>query len=119
MLVSGLMSGTSYDAVDAAAAELRLDGDTLVLEPRGMVSTPYDDGLREALGAALPPKPSGPRLGGRRQWFGQWEATMKRWDVLKQAGMIHIVGYDVKCRGNLFAVTEAGREALAETKEQA
>jgi anhydro-N-acetylmuramic acid kinase len=55
VLVIGLMSGTSHDAVDAAAAELRLDGDTLALEPRGMVSTPYDDGLREALGAALPP----------------------------------------------------------------
>lgn len=51
----GLMSGTSYDAVDAAAAELRLDGEALVLEPRGMVSTPYDDDLRRALAAALPP----------------------------------------------------------------
>ncbi|MES4891489.1 anhydro-N-acetylmuramic acid kinase [Streptomyces sp. NPDC096012] len=55
MLVIGLMSGTSYDAVDAAAAGLRLDGGTLVLRPLGMVSTPYDDGLRAALSAALPP----------------------------------------------------------------
>ncbi|MDX2592218.1 MULTISPECIES: anhydro-N-acetylmuramic acid kinase [Streptomyces] len=55
MRVIGLMSGTSYDAVDAAAADLRLDGDTLVLRPLGMVSAPYDDGLREALGVALPP----------------------------------------------------------------
>ncbi|MFF7971359.1 anhydro-N-acetylmuramic acid kinase [Streptomyces sp. NPDC007905] len=55
MRVIGLMSGTSYDAVDAAAGDLRLDGDTLVLRPLGMVSSPYDAGLREALAAALPP----------------------------------------------------------------
>ncbi|MGW0284326.1 anhydro-N-acetylmuramic acid kinase [Streptomyces sp. NPDC003236] len=55
MRVIGLMSGTSYDAVDAAAADLRLDGDTLVLEPLGMVSAPYDGALRAALAAALPP----------------------------------------------------------------
>ncbi|MCG7204794.1 anhydro-N-acetylmuramic acid kinase [Streptomyces arenae] len=55
MLVIGLMSGTSYDAVDAAAAELRLVDGTLLLKPLGMVSTPYDDELRDALAAALPP----------------------------------------------------------------
>ncbi|KUN03286.1 anhydro-N-acetylmuramic acid kinase [Streptomyces yokosukanensis] len=55
MRVIGLMSGTSYDAVDAAAAVLRLDGDTLLLRPLGMVSTPYDDGLRAALTRALSP----------------------------------------------------------------
>ncbi|MFG2119967.1 anhydro-N-acetylmuramic acid kinase [Streptomyces sp. NPDC048710] len=55
MRVIGLMSGTSYDAVDAAAADLRLDGDTLVLKPLGMASTQYDGTLREALAAALPP----------------------------------------------------------------
>ncbi|MFJ3304189.1 anhydro-N-acetylmuramic acid kinase [Streptomyces sp. NPDC086549] len=55
MLVIGLMSGTSYDAVDAAAAELRLDGDALVLKPLGTVSEPYDGALRELLAAALPP----------------------------------------------------------------
>ncbi|WP_316766073.1 anhydro-N-acetylmuramic acid kinase [Streptomyces sasae] len=55
MLVIGLMSGTSHDAVDAAAAELRLAGDTLLLKPLGMVSTPYDEELRESLATALPP----------------------------------------------------------------
>ncbi|MEU6576591.1 anhydro-N-acetylmuramic acid kinase [Streptomyces sp. NPDC046805] len=55
MLVIGLMSGTSYDAVDAAAAELRLTGDVLALKPLGMVSESYDAGLRESLAAALPP----------------------------------------------------------------
>ncbi|GAQ65480.1 anhydro-N-acetylmuramic acid kinase [Streptomyces scabiei] len=55
MRVIGLMSGTSYDAVDAAAADLDLDGDTLALTPLGTVSGAYDDELRAALGSALPP----------------------------------------------------------------
>ncbi len=55
MRVIGLMSGTSYDAVDAAAAELGLDGDTLTLRPLGHVAAPYDTRLRAALTAALPP----------------------------------------------------------------
>lgn len=53
--VVGLMSGTSYDAIDAAAADIALDGDALVLTPLGMVSTAYDDDLREELARALPP----------------------------------------------------------------
>ncbi|MFH8572527.1 anhydro-N-acetylmuramic acid kinase [Streptomyces sp. NPDC017993] len=55
MRVIGLMSGTSYDAVDAAAADLQLVGDTLELSPLGMLSEPYPDALRAALAAALPP----------------------------------------------------------------
>ncbi|HCA86958.1 MAG TPA: anhydro-N-acetylmuramic acid kinase [Streptomyces sp.] len=55
MRVIGLMSGTSYDAVDAAAAELTLQGDSLELTPLGMVSEPYPDELRAGLAAALPP----------------------------------------------------------------
>lgn len=55
MRVIGLMSGTSYDAIDAAAADLRLDGDSLVLRPLGMVGDAYGAEVREALAAALPP----------------------------------------------------------------
>ncbi|MCD7443239.1 anhydro-N-acetylmuramic acid kinase [Streptomyces lincolnensis] len=55
MWVIGLMSGTSYDAIDAAAAELRLAGDSVVLKPLGTVSERYDEEVREALAAALPP----------------------------------------------------------------
>ncbi|MEU5364235.1 anhydro-N-acetylmuramic acid kinase [Streptomyces sp. NPDC005925] len=55
MRVLGLMSGTSHDAVDAAAADLRLEGDTLLLTPLGMVSAPYPEELRAGLAAALPP----------------------------------------------------------------
>ncbi|WP_369194896.1 anhydro-N-acetylmuramic acid kinase [Streptomyces djakartensis] len=55
MRVIGLMSGTSYDAIDAAAADLRLTGDSLVLRPLGLVREPYDGELRASLTAALPP----------------------------------------------------------------
>ncbi|SED11197.1 anhydro-N-acetylmuramic acid kinase [Streptomyces melanosporofaciens] len=55
MRVIGLMSGTSHDAVDAAAADLVLDGDTVVLVPLGLVSEAYPQALRSALSAALPP----------------------------------------------------------------
>ncbi|MEU8567419.1 anhydro-N-acetylmuramic acid kinase [Streptomyces pathocidini] len=55
MRVIGLMSGTSYDAVDAAAADLAIEGDSLVLTPLGLVSEVYDEGLRAGLAAAMPP----------------------------------------------------------------
>lgn len=58
MRVIGLMSGTSHDAVDAAAADLTLQGDSLLLTPLGMVSAPYPEDLRTALAAALPPAPT-------------------------------------------------------------
>ena len=50
-----MMSGTSFDAIDAAAADIELEGDVLHLRPLGSLSAPYDDDLREALAAALPP----------------------------------------------------------------
>ncbi|WP_030204580.1 anhydro-N-acetylmuramic acid kinase [Streptomyces sp. NRRL S-87] len=55
MRVIGLMSGTSYDAVDAAAADLAVDGGTLRLTPLGALSRPYAADLKEALVRALPP----------------------------------------------------------------
>jgi anhydro-N-acetylmuramic acid kinase len=55
MRVIGLMSGTSYDAIEAAAADLELEGDVLVMRPLGRTSTQYPRELRDAIGAALPP----------------------------------------------------------------
>ncbi|HVW30967.1 MAG TPA: anhydro-N-acetylmuramic acid kinase, partial [Acidimicrobiia bacterium] len=56
MIVIGLMSGTSMDGIDAAAADLVLDGDELRLTPLGHETTPYSGELAAALRAALPPQ---------------------------------------------------------------
>ncbi|WP_327035387.1 anhydro-N-acetylmuramic acid kinase [Micromonospora ureilytica] len=58
MRVIGLMSGTSYDGIEAAAAELDLSGDTVRLRPLGRLSHPYSDELRTQIAAALPPAPT-------------------------------------------------------------
>ncbi|MEU5087693.1 anhydro-N-acetylmuramic acid kinase [Streptomyces sp. NPDC021356] len=55
MRVIGLMSGTSYDAIEAAAADLALDGDTLLLRPLGHLSLPYPRQVRDLIAATLPP----------------------------------------------------------------
>ena len=55
MRVIGLMSGTSHDAIDAAAADITVDDDALVLRALGQLSIPYPTELRELLTATLPP----------------------------------------------------------------
>lgn len=55
MKVVGIISGTSFDAIETAAAELQLEGDTLVMRPLGARSFDYEVELREAVIAILPP----------------------------------------------------------------
>ena len=52
------MSGTSVDAIDAAVADITLEGETVTLHPLGSVRALYDDDLREEILAALPPAPT-------------------------------------------------------------
>lgn len=58
MRVIGLMSGTSCDGIEGAAADLELAANELILQPLGERRHPYDSGLREAIAAALPPMPT-------------------------------------------------------------
>ncbi|MFD6178751.1 MULTISPECIES: anhydro-N-acetylmuramic acid kinase [unclassified Isoptericola] len=58
MIVIGVSSGTSVDAIDAAAADLDLRADgTLHLRPLGHAEYPWPDHLRRRILAALPPAP--------------------------------------------------------------
>jgi anhydro-N-acetylmuramic acid kinase len=56
--VIGLMSGTSFDAIDAAAADLTATSDELELRPLGAVSAPLAADLRAEIAAAMPPSPT-------------------------------------------------------------
>jgi len=53
--VVGLISGTSFDGIDAAVAELVLREGVIDLRTLGDVSVPYSPDLRAALTAAMPP----------------------------------------------------------------
>jgi anhydro-N-acetylmuramic acid kinase len=55
MTVVGMISGTSYDAIDAAVAELSLDGYTVRLRPRGLHAGAIPDDVRARIAASLPP----------------------------------------------------------------
>lgn len=55
MRIVALMSGTSYDAIEVAAAELTRDGDTLELSPLGEASIEYQPATRDAIARVLPP----------------------------------------------------------------
>jgi anhydro-N-acetylmuramic acid kinase len=55
MLVVGLMSGTSFDGIDAAVADISLDGDAVTVRCVGELSAPYPEDLRAEIEAALPP----------------------------------------------------------------
>ena len=55
MRVIGVMSGTSYDAIDVAAADLELRDDAVVLHPLGARSVPYAGELRTRIADGLPP----------------------------------------------------------------
>jgi anhydro-N-acetylmuramic acid kinase len=49
------MSGTSVDGIDVACVDLHLDGTELGCAYRGVLSLPFEPGLRDRIVAALPP----------------------------------------------------------------
>jgi anhydro-N-acetylmuramic acid kinase len=53
--VVGMISGTSYDAVELAVADLDLVAEELELTPVGALSAEIPDGIRRRIGALLPP----------------------------------------------------------------
>jgi len=53
--VVGLLSGTSVDAIDVAAADVALAGDRIELHPLGHAEHPWPAGLAERVLAVLPP----------------------------------------------------------------
>ncbi|HWQ15124.1 MAG TPA: anhydro-N-acetylmuramic acid kinase [Roseiflexaceae bacterium] len=55
MIVVGLMSGTSADAIDAAVVEFRRDGEALALRLLGYTECPYPPELQARLRALRPP----------------------------------------------------------------
>jgi anhydro-N-acetylmuramic acid kinase len=56
VLVIGLISGTSVDAIDAALVEIERGRDELALAVRAFVMQPFDLQLRERVRALLPPQ---------------------------------------------------------------
>lgn len=58
LTVVGVMSGTSYDAVDAAVAEFDLAGDEIGCRPLGLHTVEWPSALRARLAAILPPNPT-------------------------------------------------------------
>jgi len=58
LTVVGMISGTSHDAVDAAVGRLALEGDTVVLAPRGLHSREIPEALRARITGCLPPQPT-------------------------------------------------------------
>ena len=52
-----MISGTSLDAIDVAAADFRFDGQIITMRPLGHAERPWPGALRARLLAALPPAP--------------------------------------------------------------
>jgi anhydro-N-acetylmuramic acid kinase len=55
MRVIGMISGTSYDAIEALAVDLELEGSTVVVDMLQHISAPYPDDLHAAIAKILPP----------------------------------------------------------------
>jgi len=55
MRIAGMISGTSYDAIDVAVADLHLTGDVVTLRPLRLTSAEIPAEVRNRIGELLPP----------------------------------------------------------------
>src|SRR5215204_3551284 len=76
--VIGLISGTSFDATEAAAAELRLEDETVVLPPRVWETWP---GWMPAWGRSSPRPPPGPQTSSAAGARISWSHTGRRYSI--------------------------------------
>ncbi|MHB1087331.1 MAG: anhydro-N-acetylmuramic acid kinase [Acidimicrobiales bacterium] len=58
MNVIGMISGTSFDAIEAVAINFSIVDHTIDADMLGHVSIPYDDDLRQRVARVLPPHPT-------------------------------------------------------------
>lgn len=56
MRIAGMISGTSFDAIDVAVADLAVDDGVITLRPLGLHSTDIPDALRARIADVLPPR---------------------------------------------------------------
>jgi len=87
MRIIGMISGTSFDAVEALLADLELDGDRLVCDLVEHRSVPYPASVRHEISAMLPPSPTRsnrsaastwPSASSSARWPRNWPTNMGR-----------------------------------------
>ncbi|WNV89916.1 anhydro-N-acetylmuramic acid kinase [Umezawaea sp. Da 62-37] len=97
MKVIGVISGTSMDAIDVALADLRLDGDTVVLTPLGHAEHPFPADVRTGSAAELCRADT--RLG---QAFAAAAVAMGEANLVASLGQtVHHWVEDGRCLGTL------------------
>jgi len=75
-------------------------------------SEPLDWG--EVVESLLPPRPRGPRHGGKRRWADRWDEMVQATMELFKAGLLHELSVEELPDGpaDMTVITDAGREAL-------
>lgn len=91
------------------------DDERALLEVLAASEEPID--VYDVLRPVMPPRPTSARQGGRSQYSVRWYELWGAWRALGTSGFTRIVGNMDNGLPHLYEITEAGREALAGTKE--